>query len=147
MTADDFHVEPFEPAHLSMLALQPHQQPMRAFIQSPGYAEMLATTDAFTAFVGERAVMCGGVMTIWEGRGTAWALLASDLGGDVMRRVHYATKRYFDSSTLRRIEATCDVNFQEGHRWLSLLGFTLETPVMHGYRPDGGDESMYVRIR
>ena len=147
MTAADFRVEPFRPEHLTLLALQPHQQPMRAFIQSPGYAEMLATTDAFTAFVGDRAVACGGVMTIWEGRGTAWALLAGEIGGDVMRRVHFAAKRYFDSSTLRRIEATCDVDFEQGHRWLSLLGFTLETHIMRGYRPDGGDESMYVRTR
>lgn len=147
MTGAEFRIEPFRPEHIAVIALQPHQQPMRAFIQTPGYAEMLATTDAFTAFVGDRVIACGGVMEIWEGRGTAWALLACDLGGDNMRRVHYAAKRYFDSSPLRRIEATCDVDFREGHRWLSLLGFTLETRVMCNYRPDGGDESMYVRLR
>lgn len=147
MTADDFRVEPFAPEHLARIALQPHQQPMRAFIQTPGYGEMLAQTDAFSAFIGERVIGCAGVMTLWEGRGTAWALLAGDLGAENMRRVHYAAKRYFEACTLRRIEATCDVNFREGHRWLTLLGFTLETPVMRGYRPDGGDESMYVRIR
>jgi hypothetical protein len=147
MTAVEFRIEPFKPEHLAMLALQPHQQPMRAFMQTPGYAEMLAETDAFTVYIDGRIVMCAGVMTLWEGRGTAWALLTGDLGGEHMRRVHYAAKRYFDASTLRRIEATCDVDFEEGHRWLRLLGFTLETPVMRNYRPDGGDESMYVRVR
>lgn len=138
---------PYRPEHLRMLALQPAQSAARSMMDVVGYAEMLETTNAFTAIVGDRVAGCAGIMEMWAGRGMAWTLLADDIGGVEMRRIHYAVKRYLDASMLRRIEATCDVNFEQGHRWLRLLGFTLETPVMRGYRPDGGDEAMYVRIR
>ena len=140
-------IEPYRPEHLTKLALQPDQQAARVFISEPGYPEMLASTNAFTAIIDGRIVGCAGIMELWKGRGMAWALLTGEIGGENMRRIHFAVKRYLDASTFQRIEATCDVNFAQGHRWLRLLGFTMETPVMRRYRPDGGDEAMYVRIR
>jgi hypothetical protein len=48
-------------------------------------------------------------------------------------------------SEYRRIEATVDVGFTEGERWMTLLGFEYEG-LMRAYRPDGQDMLMFARV-
>ena len=41
---------------------------------------------------------------------------------------------------------TVDCEFEQGHRWAKMLGFTMEAERMRAYRPDGGDVALYARV-
>jgi RimJ/RimL family protein N-acetyltransferase len=53
---------------------------------------------------------------------------------------------FLDNAPYRRIEATVDVGFKQGHRWIKMLGFELEG-YMRAYRPDGADMLLYARVK
>lgn len=93
----------------------------------------------------DSVIACGGVIEQWPGRGISWAFLNTKMGTKMVR-CHRLVKRYFDICPLRRVEATVEVGFEAGHRWVRLLGFELETPIMKAFGPKGEDHSMYVRL-
>lgn len=138
-------VIPFRPYHLRAIDLQRAQENMRPYLVDPEYGEWLATQESYSVFCGERIIACGGLLKMWDGRAQVWSLLGSQTGNSMIPLTRLV-RGYLSSLSYRRIEATCDSGFECGHRWLKLLGFTLETPVMKAYRPDGGDEAMYVRL-
>lgn len=87
----------------------------------------------------------GGVEPQWENRATAFALLSDD-SGPHFPAIHSAVVEFLDNALYRRIEATVDVGFKQGHRWIKMLGFELEG-YMRAYRPDGADMLLYARIK
>lgn len=137
-------VVPLKRWHLDHIDMQDAQEYVARWIQ-PDMKDMLAQTLAFAAVDGERVLACSGVIEMWEGRGAAWAMLAGNLGAQFIG-VHRAVDNFLRASHFRRIEATVDVGFNEGVRWIEMLGFTLETPCMPGYLPNGADAAMYVRM-
>jgi len=86
-----------------------------------------------------------GVEPQWENRATAFALI-SDSAGAHFRSIHAAVFDFLVMAPFRRIEATVDVGFKQGHRWIKMLGFELEG-YMRAYRPDGADMLLYARIK
>ena len=71
----------FKPADLDELRLQPAQEYLAAFVGRPGYGQELV--DAGPCSTGRyhgKIVICAGVVNLWQGRGSAWALLAGDAG-------------------------------------------------------------------
>ena len=58
-----------------------------------------------------------------------------------------AAKRILGSMPYRRLEADVACDFAQGHRWLRMLGFTMEAPRMVAYLPDGTDSALYARVR
>lgn len=137
-------VVPFHVEHLAQLALQPHQAYLASEVLTPGYAEALATGDAFSCFEGDELVMCAGVLPIWEGRGLAWALLSAS-AGRVMLALTRATLRFLKVCRYRRVETHVEVEFAAGHQWMRMLGFEREG-CMRAYSPDGRDCDLYARI-
>jgi hypothetical protein len=110
-------------------------------------AAMLAKSPySYTLFAGERIVAIAGVMEYWPGRGEAWAELAQTSRKEFLP-IHNAVKRFLEVCPFERVEAAVDVNFGAAHRWVSLLGFELEAPVMKKYGVDGHDYSLYARVR
>ena len=86
---------------------------------------------------------CGGVAVTGPGIGTLWAFVAQDAGPSLIGLDRH-TRRLMEAANLRRIEATSEVNFQQGCRWLQLLGFKSEG-VMHKYGLNGEDHIRYSR--
>lgn len=138
-------VIPFEPDHLKTLALQDSQTWLMPML-NPEYGEsLLKAGDCFTAIEGDEILGCAGTMKIWEGRIIAWALISGKSGAHFVG-IFKAIKRYLDLNDARRIEATVDVDFKEGHRLMRLLGFEYEG-LMRKYLADGRDMCLYARVR
>lgn len=135
----------FKAEHLDLIALQESQQYLRAHME-PGMGVYLESLQAFTGIADGVVVACAGVLPYWEGRGLAWAYLG-ETAGRHMASVHRAVKRYLEVAPFNRIEAAVDVEFEEGHRWIQMLGFKLEAQHMAKFRPDGGAASLYARVK
>ena len=138
-------IRPFEPEDIERFVLQPAQASLKPILVG-NYGEVLASGEALTGIIGDRIIGCGGVVKIREGLGNAWAMFATDLRSSFIV-VHRIAQRVLEVSTLQRIEAHVDCNFEAGHRWALKLGFVLEAPRMHKFTPDGRDAALYARIR
>lgn len=101
---------------------------------------------AFTGLIDDRVIFCAGVSEYWPGRGEGWALLTEE-SRHHMLVITRMIKRFLEICPTRRIEASVEVNFKEGHRWAKMLGFELEASRLRAYLPDGQDCSLYARVR
>jgi hypothetical protein len=138
-------VEQFKPADLEELRLQPAQEFLGEFVGRPGYGqELVDAGPCYTVRHCGKVVMCAGVVSLWEGRGSAWALLSRD-AGKCMRQVHRAVKEFLDGCGIKRVEAYVYPDFIPGHRWARMLGFEHEG-LMRSFQR-GADMDMYARIR
>lgn len=95
---------------------------------------------------GKKPLIVGGVSIFYIGRGEAWTIMDQQCKPYFLP-MHKIVKRYLDSHPLRRIEATCPVEFTQGHRWLKLLGFELEAPRCRAFSLQGNDHALYARVR
>jgi len=139
-------VVPFEPHHIEMLSLQPAQAYLRAMVTRE-HAEFAATQPSFTGLLaGGDVVGCAGILPAWQGRAMAWSWVGAAAGRHMVS-ITRAVHRFLDAQPHRRVEMTVDVDFDAGHRWAEILGFQLEAVRMKAYRPDGGDCSLYARVR
>lgn len=137
-------IVPLKRWHLDNIEMQDAQDYVARWL-TPEIKNVMENTCAFAAMDGERVLGCAGVIEMWEGRGAVWSMLGKDLGKQFIG-VHRAVKSFLDNSRFRRLEATVDVGHEEGERWIKMLGFTLETPDMPLYLPNGGNAAMYVRL-
>jgi hypothetical protein len=138
-------IVPLKRCHLDSIDMQDAQDYVARWV-TPEIKAMLENTCAFAAVDGTKVLACSGLLEMWEGRALAWAMLAKDLGNQFVG-VHRAVKTFLDNSHYNRIEATVDVGFDEGVRWIEMLGFNLETPEMKAYLPNGRAAAMYVRFK
>ena len=141
-------VTAFRPEHVRALELQQAQRYFAGTLSGEDYGRMLASAgQSFTALDGDRVIACSGCMEIWDNRAMAWALVSKDAGRHMLG-VHRAVAGFLAGAKWRSIEASVDVGFQAGMRWMALLGFKQETPEpMRAYRPDGGDCYLFARIK
>lgn len=138
-------IEPYSPAHLEALLLQPAQEFARPLLANPDYRQALAVPGmAFTALDGDRVLACAGLMPLWEGRAEAWALMSHDLRSHFLG-IHYATKRFLNACGMRRVEAAVDAQFGCAKEWIEALGFKFEGPLA-SYTPDGRDCLRFARV-
>jgi hypothetical protein len=100
--------------------------------------------NSWTAVVDGEIVACAGTILQWAGRHTAWAYMRPETGPH-MRWITRETRKVLEV-VKGRIEMTVRKDFDAGHRWALLLGFSVETPVMKSYGPFGEDHTMYVRF-
>ena len=141
-------VTAFRPEHVRTLELQQAQRYFAGTLSGEDYGRMLASAgQSFTALDGDRVIACSGCMEIWDNRAMAWALVSKDAGRHMLG-VHKAVAGFLAGAKWRRIEASVDVGFEAGMRWMTMLGFKQETPEpMRAYRPDGGDSYLFARVR
>lgn len=76
-------------------------------------------------------------------RGTAWSLIGKDAGKHMIT-LHRAVSKALKSLTIPRIEAIVDKEFEEGIRWIEMLGFTCEGCMRKYIRER--DHLLYARI-
>ncbi|WP_157781439.1 hypothetical protein [Rhodanobacter denitrificans] len=126
------------------MRLQPRQRGWAGSV-TPDTLAFLATQPSITVLDGGEVLMCGGWLPLWEGRAMAWSMLAEGIGTR-MTGVVRAARRMTDTFTGRRLELDVERDHAEAHRLARLLGFTLETPCMPRFYPNGADAAMYVRI-
>lgn len=140
-------IVPFVAKHLADINLQPAQQHMLGMLEQDGYGTMLERCTAFTALgMDGKVLICAGFEERWEGCAQAWALLSRDAGRNMVGIVR-ALRGYIDHvAPWRRIESAVDVGFIPGERLLELLGFEFEG-LARAYRPDGGNCTMWARIK
>lgn len=139
-------VEPYRAEHLERLALQPKQEFLSAVILGSDRARALEHSDAYAMLSGNRVLACLGVLTMDQGRGLAWGVVAENAGPHFVA-ITRKTQDYFRHSPLRRIEAHIEHTFAEAHRWAVLLGFRDETPEgMREFRA-GETYHLYARVK
>lgn len=91
-------------------------------------------------------VLCGGVKKIWEGRGELWGVF-SNVPGSYSKSLHQGFLEVIKNADVKRLEMTVYCENKFGHKLAKSLGFKVETERLTAYRPDGGDVTMYVRIK
>lgn len=137
-------VEPFEPWHLIVMAIQPDQAAMRPFLTLDYGRALQGAGDCFTAFAGTTVVACAGIAHCWPGRAQVWSLM-SVLLPEYGPLVHRAVVRYLQRCRVRRLELTVDPTHENAAAWAKRLGFTYES-TMPAYGMNGELHDMYVRI-
>lgn len=142
------YVEPLEERHFDSFVLQDEQSHfMEAFEDPKAYMAMLATYgDAFAVVCRGKTVCIAGLFKVWEGRSILWSLISKEAGPDMWYIIQCA-KRLMDNFGEKRIEATVDCNFKNGHRFIKILGFKCEAERMIGFEPDGRDCSLYAKVK
>jgi len=139
-------IEPLQGRHLDMIRVQVRQRWEFALWPEGALERLVKSGDAFAGVRGHAVLALAGVSKVWEGRYQAWSFLSRDCGPSGFVAVHRAVRSYLDQSSYRRIEATVESDFDEGHRWLRMLGMRCETPeAMVGYYPDGRSAYLYSR--
>ncbi len=138
-------VRPWEEGDTERLILQDSQSYMSLMLDELDLQPLAAENMAWSCELDEGIMGIGGIIPQWENRAIAWAMVSKEAGRCFLQ-IHKETKRQIDAAPFRRIEATIDVGFKPGHRWVEMLGFEMEGYLRH-YRPDGGDQIMYARIK
>lgn len=114
---------------------------------SPEYSKDLEGKLSYTGVTEMgKIVFCAGIMEFWANRGEAWAILDKNCKPYFLQ-IHNAVRNFLHSCPIKRIEATVDVSFEAGHRWVRALGFELEAPRMTAYRVGGIDAALYSLVK
>jgi hypothetical protein len=133
--------------HLDELLKRPGMEILAQYVSHDQAKELEKSEHAFSAINEEdKVVACAGIVQVWQGRGKAWAIIDRKSKQDFLS-VHRAVKRFLSVAPHRRLEADVDCEYAEGHRWMKLLGFSMEAQEMKKFRPDGGSCSLYAKVR
>ena len=137
-------VVPFQAEHIAQLELQSAQQYLSSWV-TPAQAKALEEFPSFSGVVNGTPVGAMGILPQWQGRAVAWGFL-SDTGYSTFVKIHREVKSFLEHCCIQRVEATVDCDFEQGHRWVQMLGFKLEAERMRAYGPTGGDCALYARV-
>lgn len=138
-------VQPFKLFHVDLLRAQGVQlAQLREISHVPATYDRVPPGPAVTAFLGGRIILCGGIAVKAPARGECWALL-SEHASHHMVWLHYAVKRFISMQPWKRLEATVEDGFEQGCRWVQLLGFEFEGK-MRCYGPNGETHVRYAKV-
>jgi hypothetical protein len=140
-------VEPFRTYQIALLIAQGVQaaQVQQVSHVPASYASVAKPPGlSMTVRDGEAIVLCGGILPAGPGYGVLWAVLSATAGKHMLF-LHRATRRFIDLERWRRLEASVEVGFPAGERWLQLLGFKHEGPL-EAFGANGEDHVRYARI-
>jgi hypothetical protein len=126
-----FHVKRFEPYHIELMRAQGPQEAQKRELSMAGEMIQAPPGAAVTAFWGDRVLICGGIIETYPKHGIVWGLLG-EIPKMLMPRIHFGVKRFITAREWVRLEATVELGFNQGCRWLELLGFRREGE-MPGY--------------
>ena len=134
------------PATLDLImAIKP--QPMQAhdILDPDVIAYVLPHADAEVVMVGQQPIACRLGVTPWSGRQQLNMLLSKEAGPHLLWIVR-RFRQWLDQHGARRVEATTRSGWDQGARFLRMLGFEYAC-TMPFYAPDGSDHDLYERIR
>jgi len=135
-------VIPFYRHHLNGFQPQPRQ--LGVLGAQDHHLKALEEGYSFSVIGADGAVLAvGGMAAIWEGRWTAWCALSVLAAPHILALTRIARRELakFDD---QRVEASTQVDFPEGDRWLRMLGFECEVPIAKRLVP-GQTLGLYVR--
>lgn len=141
-----FDLKKFRARDLQQMTEQESMSYLTKFITPEHMAELEMSDWSYTGRVNGRVVVCTGVAEYAPHRGEGWAILDRDCKKEFLT-IHRVVRRFLMACPLKRIEATIDLDFPQGHRWVRMLGFKLEAERMKGYRPNGDDAALYALVR
>lgn len=137
---------PCKQAHLGLIRPQPHDRALLSNYMHPDFKEILDTSFGISAWVDGKPVAAAGIIHMHSHCALGWAMLGAE-AGPYLRNITKAVRKALDESYYPRIEMRVICDFEEGHRWAKLLGFTVEAPLMRSSGARGEDETLYARIK
>lgn len=138
-------VVPYLPEHLLQIDLQEGQDYCKAGL-TDRVARSLVGPYSYTFLRDGKPVAVMGLLELWKNRALAWSFVGKDAGPCFPLMTKIGLKA-LEMAPFRRIEADTPCEFEEGHRWLKLLGFKLEAECMEAYLPHGGNSSLYAKVK
>lgn len=133
-----------EPNHIGAVIAQPQQIDEHAMMVRK--ADVLASFFALSFWTADDCVGCFGVLPIWPGLGQAWAVFSKAAGPHMLAITRHGVYLR-DTVPFKRIQTTVRCDFEDGHRLMKLLGFTVEAERMAAYDLTGRDHALYARVR
>lgn len=137
-------IVPFKAEHFWALEVQDAQASERLYAK-PEYLEALEYQYSFTVLDDNEPLACLGCAHLFNNRGAVWAYISKNAGRH-FRVIHKLAQRIIEDVPYTRLETEVDYNFEQGHRWMKLLGFKVEAERMRCARPDGADATLYSRV-
>lgn len=145
-----FEVREFVPEELRTYADMAAEESLRPYLKALDFDVYDTAGPAWSGYWNGEPVGAAGFMLPYGRdntmRAIAWAILFKR-SGPWFAHVHRYVKRGIAASPYRRIETEVYCDFDDGHRWVRALGFTLETERKPYWAPDGAAVSSYVIIR
>lgn len=139
-------IVPFKKEHFHRMNLHPVFENIRPYMTDEMLTIMEKEKYAYSLIRDGEILACSGITTIWQDRGEAWTFFGNISKPDFLF-VFRAVKKFLDLCEMKRIEASILEGFDASHRWIKLLGFTLEAPSRPKYTPDGKNYALYARIK
>lgn len=140
---------PFNKSHIWPLLHQPINADIRAGYEG-GLAALLEKQEHSATILRDdgSAMVCGGVIKMWEGRGCVWTVFNEEAKSCFVP-VFRGMRAFLRSQMVnyRRLELAVPVGFTIGHRRARLLGFTEECHLARSFLPNGEDCALYSMIR
>lgn len=134
-------LERFRAAHLEEIDLQPEQVYLRAYIGAPEAREFEQGGPAYTLrSANGQIALCAGFLTGPECSGL-WAFVSA-IARKRLIALHGCAQRMLEVAPRLPVITSVEADFEAGHRWVSLLGFTFVRPVP-GIGADGRDHHLY----
>lgn len=138
-------VVPFIPAHLEGFKIHGWQQEAQQYLNGD-YADMLQSGPSYTAVVDGEVIAIAGVVQLTAVRWQAWALMSAETSKHMLQ-ITREIKAFLDTFE-GRLETPVLHEFEQGHRWMKILGFTNETPEgMKNYGDNGETFDLYARVK
>ncbi len=116
-----------------------------AFKLTPPQLQLLEAQNSWTVLVDSYPIACGGMIEHWPGRYQGWAYIGKQAGPH-MTAITKAAQQVM-AAVSGRIEMTVRKDFEPGQHWARLLGFSIETPLMPKFGPEGEDHIGYVKFQ
>lgn len=139
-------IVPFKAEHLHSLNLQSAQALFGPLLTDAEYGKSLEDAgNAFTGIVDGETIICSGVVEQWQNRAIAWALISENSGKHFVA-IHKAVSRFLKVCDYKRVEAYVDDRFEQGYRWMDMLGFKHEGK-MTAFSPNGMDMHLYAKVK
>ncbi len=140
------YVVPFHAAHILALKLQPAQAWIGAYLTEP---QLRTLENEWAVTLMDDGVPLGsaGAVPWHQNRALVWSFVGDRITKRIFVEVHLLARQWLRGLPFRRLEAAIDIDFAAGHRWATLLGFTVEAERMRGYMVDGRDCALYAMVR
>lgn len=135
---------PFRRWHLTWLEEKGYAAGGVAPVMNDDTLSHLERSGSWTALYDLEPIACGGVVQQWPGRYLGWTCLNRAAAPHMLYLTRAAKRKMGHING--RIEMTVRCDFEPGHRWAEMLGFTIETPILKAYGPEGEDHTSYVRF-
>lgn len=135
----------FKAEHYFKLNEQEATSYVNAFMSEKAIKALENNEHSYSIFINGRLIACAGLVQFWHGRAEAWAMIDKDCRKEFVA-LHNIVKRFLKACPVKRVEAVVDANFEQGHKWVNYLGFTIEAPLMKAYGINGGDCTLYSRV-